>query len=97
MLESDLTSSIPGNGNGLTETLLPQPVGCAAPRSPRACGHPDSLTCRVRVLTVFPPLRYEIRALTSTDARGGSAEGQSRLWKRREVEAWAKRWRREKP
>ena len=24
-------------------------------------------------------------------------EGQSRLWDRREVQAWAKRWRREKP
>src|SRR5438132_8536023 len=32
----------------------PQPVRCSALQSPRACGHPDGLTCRVRVLTVLP-------------------------------------------
>jgi hypothetical protein len=49
MLESDLTSSIPGNEDGLTETLLPtQPVRCSVPsiptpvRSPRRPDLPRS-------------------------------------------------------
>jgi hypothetical protein len=58
MLESDLTSSIPGNEDGLTETLLPTHLFAAQSlRSPRPCGHPDGLTCRVGFLQCSLRLR----------------------------------------
>ena len=57
---------------------------------------------------VFPdgPIQARVRSVSLTDHQiadepGFPApverDGRGRLWSRREVQAWAKRWRREKP